>query len=217
MLEVVSVFAGGLAIGFAVAAPVGPIGLLCIRQTLVRGPLVGIATGLGAATADMVYGFVAVFGVGLITAALVESADILKIAGGAMLVYLGLSALRQFMRSRRQEPGAARRLTVSGGSAVAGFGTTFLLTLANPMTIIAFTAIVASLSDTERAAGIGHGLTVVAGVFSGSVAWWLFLVGTVSIIHKALPPALLRWIDLASGLVVLGFGLAAILSGTGVL
>src|SRR5258708_13889910 len=127
----------GLAVGFSIAAPVGPIGLLCIRRTISGGWRLGPATGMGAATADMVYGIVAAVGLTAVTELLVGARQPLQFAGGAALIWLGLAVLRA--ETPKDRAGA-----ISTGLAAA-YATTFLLTLANPATIVSFAAVMAGL------------------------------------------------------------------------
>jgi threonine/homoserine/homoserine lactone efflux protein len=189
----------GAGIGFAIAAPVGPVGLLCIRRTLRDGPLAGLATGLGAATADGLYGLVAAGGLG-IAAWLLGHAAALGLAGAGLLAGLGLGSLRSFLRKRVDAPADAPAPPASPPLA---FATTFALTMTNPATILSFVAVIAALGASgDRAPGAAWEL--VAGVFAGSAAWWLILVGTVHLARRALPPRALRWIDLATATVLLG-------------
>src|SRR5688572_5363702 len=116
-------FIKGLIIGFSIAAPVGPIGLLCIRQTLARGRMIGLAIGLGAATADAVYGAVAAFGLTAISDFLVAQKRPLGLIGGLFLCYLGL---RTFFSRPATDSAAAK-----GGNFIAAFSSTFFLTLTN--------------------------------------------------------------------------------------
>lgn len=197
----IGTFARGLAVGFAIAAPVGPIGMLCIRRTLVQGPAAGLATGLGAATADAAYGFVAALGLGALANALIGHAAPLRIAGALLLAWLGITSVRRALR--RQLPGSAAVVTGRGGL-VAAWASTLVLTLANPMTILSFAGVVAAL------AGRGGGMWLVAGVFAGSTAWWLLLVGGVSLVRHALPLVALRWIGAISGTALLGFAAYAL-------
>ncbi|MGN6530073.1 MAG: LysE family transporter [Burkholderiaceae bacterium] len=193
----------GAGIGFAIAAPVGPIGLLCIRRTLRDGPAAGLATGLGAATADGAYGLVAAGGLG-IAAWLLGHAAILGLAGAALLAWLGFGSLRGFLRRRDgAADAAAAELPAARISPPAAFATTFALTIANPSTILSFVAVIAALGVSgPRAAGAAWWL--VAGVFAGSAAWWLILVAAVHFARRALPLQALRWIDLATAIVLLG-------------
>lgn len=195
-----SAIAQGLGIGLAIAAPVGPIGLLTIRRTLADGPARGLATGLGAAVADTVYGLAAALGVGALAAALQAYAGTIRLAGAALLLWLGVAALH------RAWHGCATYSAQAGGrSGLAGaFATTFVLTLANPATIISFAGVVAALA----APGASAGVVLVAGVFIGSAAWWCFLVAVVSSARQALPGWTLRGVEAASGCAFVGFALA---------
>ena len=149
-------------IGFSIAAPVGPIGVLCIRRTLADGRVTGLAVGLGAAAADAVYGAVAGFGLTAVSGLLVEPAGLAGLVGGLFLCYLGIRTL----------PGRARRPRRGGRRGPAGaFTSTFGLTLANPATILSFVAVFAGLGIAARGARRGRGSG--AGVFLGSALWWL--------------------------------------------
>lgn len=207
----------GLAIGLSIAAPVGPIGLLCIRRTLAEGPAHGFASGLGAASADAVYGAVAGFGVALVTDALVGSQTALRLVGGLMLLWLGWSTLRARPADR---PAAARAASGLAGA----YASTFLLTLANPATILSFAAVFGGLGLSPgpygtAAAGIGAGggstavaTVLVLGVFVGSALWWLALSASVGAFRRRVTPAAMLWINRASGAVLGGFGIAALAS-----
>ena len=134
----------GLGIGFAIAAPVGPIGLLCIRRSLMDGRAAGLATGLGAATADGTYGLMVAAGFAA-TGVLVSYAQPLALGGGLLVAVLGARSLRGYFAARgRPAPEAAGAGRPYRGVAAA-WATTFFLTLSNPMTILAFIGMVAAL------------------------------------------------------------------------
>jgi threonine/homoserine/homoserine lactone efflux protein len=192
--------ARGLLIGFSIAAPVGPIGVLCIRRTLAEGRAMGLATGLGAAAADAVYGAVAGFGLTLVSGFLVDQQRWLRLGGGLFLCYLGVRTLLG--------PPADRAAAAGGSSRLAAFASTFVLTLTNPTTILSFVAVFAGLG--VGAGGLGGAGLVVAGVFLGSAAWWLILSGGVSLLRARVGPGVLRWVNRLSGLVILAFGLLAL-------
>ncbi len=203
----VSLFWQGLIFGLAIAAPVGPIGVLTIRRTLVGGLLVGLLSGLGAATADAFYGSVAALGLTAVSTFLIEQQLWLRLFGGLFLVYLGLRAMRQ--------PAMANGLADAPQSDMgylAAYTSTFLLTLSNPVTILSFTAVFAGFGLGSQASGAGAGLQLVAGVFLGSALWWLTLCGVVTAVRARLSPTILRLINLASGLILAGFGLALLIS-----
>lgn len=189
----------GFALGFSIAAPVGPIGVLCIRRTLAEGRVAGLLSGLGAATADAVYGALAALSLTLITNVLVGISGWLRLLGGLYLLYLALHIFRA-----APVTGVALR----GRGWLSAYASTFALTLANPMTIMSFVAIFAGLG--VEAGGAAREL--VAGVFGGSALWWLLLSGSIGCVRERLSAAALRWINCGSGAIVLGFGLIALFS-----
>jgi threonine/homoserine/homoserine lactone efflux protein len=188
----------GLAVGFSIAAPVGPIGVLCIRHTLTQGRLYGFASGLGAATADAVYGTVAGFGLTVVSDLLVSHQTWLRLIGGLFLCWLGV---KSFMANPTQRTAPTNRGALTGV-----YLSTLLLTLTNPMTILSFAAVFAGL-------GLGGAMDytgaawLVLGVFLGSAAWWLVLSGGVGLFREKLGNQQLRWVNRISGIVIAGFGL----------
>jgi threonine/homoserine/homoserine lactone efflux protein len=200
-------FARGLALGLAVAAPVGPMSLLCMRQTLARGFFAGMASGLGVATADGVYGVVAAFGLVAITDVLIGQQAWLRVVGGAAMAYLGLGA----MRTRPAEAAGV----ASGGGLARSYAATFALTMMNPSTILSFAALFAGLGlggDSSADRDVMMAPLIVAGVFVGSALWWLLVTGGLSMMRTRLSPRVQRAINVVAGLVLVGFGLAAISS-----
>jgi len=195
-----SALLSGIAVGFAVAMPVGPIGVLCIKRSLNDGFRYGLATGLGAASADASYGVLVALGLGL--TGLLAHAETMQLAGGFLIIALGLVGLRGFFK---RTPSATIRAP-KGGLATAWFST-YLLTLANPMTILAFVGLIAALGS----AGAAGPYLLVAGVFLGSLLWWLILVGGVVMAKSRLPLAAFRWLDFASGMVLVVWGAAIIM------
>ncbi len=189
----------GIGVGLAVAAPVGPIGILCIRRTLTEGRATGLATGFGAASADAVYGMIAATGLA-ISGVLVSHADLLRVGGGTLIALLGILSLRTFFLNR-----TAVEVVTSSRGLLGAFITTFALTLGNPTTILAFVGLIAGLGATI-ASPLAPYLLVV-GVFIGSAIWWLFLVHVALAVKTRLTPAITRWLDLISGTVLLGWGL----------
>lgn len=191
----------GIVLGFSIAAPVGPIGVLCIRRTLSEGRLAGLVSGLGAASADAIYGSIAAFGLTVIADFLVAGRLWLGLVGGLYLAYLGV-------RTWRTKP-RLELAPVEGGSLGQAYFSTLLLTLTNPLTILSFAAIFAGLGAAgERLSGA----LLVAGVFLGSAGWWLLLSGGVGLLRRRLDERLLVWVNRVSGAVLVGFA-AAILVG----
>jgi threonine/homoserine/homoserine lactone efflux protein len=194
----------GLAIGFSIAAPVGPIGVLCIRRTLADGRVSGLVSGLGAATADAIYGCIAGFGLTFISNLLVSQQVGLRFIGGAFLCYLGL-------RTLLAKP--AEQAALAKGNGLAGaYASTFFLTLTNPMTIISFAAIFAGLGLVSTSGNYVLAGILVLGVFIGSALWWLILSGGVGVFREKFNPHGLQWVNRISGAIITGFGLFALLS-----
>jgi len=198
-----AVFLRGLAIGFGIAAPVGPIGILCIRRTLADGRAVGFAAGLGAATADALYGAVAAFGLTLVSSALVGQRAWLQGVGGVFLCYLGV---RIWMAAPASTAGAARREP----GLVSAWATTFALTVTNPTTILSFAAIFAGLGLGGAASGYGPATLMVGGVFLGSAFWWLLLSTGVGFLRSSITPAHLRWVNRGAAAIITAFGIGAL-------
>ena len=197
----VSFFLKGLAIGFSIAAPVGAIGVLCIKRTLTQGQLAGFVSGLGAATADGLYGCIAGFGLTFISRFLTAQQFWLRLIGGVFLCYLGV---KTFLDKPAKET-----ISVNKSSLLNVYLSTFFLTLINPSTILSFAAIFAGLGLTNtiyRSAAL-----LITGVFLGSAAWWLILSSGVSLLRLKLTPRILKLINGASGLVLIVFGLLALL------
>jgi putative LysE/RhtB family amino acid efflux pump len=192
-----------LLMGLAIAAPLGPIGALCIQRTLARGFLAGAAGGLGTALADALYASLAAAGFATFAAALARIAAPLALLGGSFLFWLAWKGWP------RGTPAALPPAAPAARGALATTATTFALTMANPATILSFAAIFAGLGLAENASTARAAL-VVAGVFSGSMLWWLALSGTVAALHHRLPPAFALWVARLSSLMMGGFGLWAL-------
>jgi threonine/homoserine/homoserine lactone efflux protein len=197
----------GALLGFSIAAPVGPIGVLCIRRALADGWRSGFVTGLGAATADAFYGAVAAFGLTLISALLVAEQGWLRLVGGLFLCYLGLRTLRA---TPAREAAATSPLSARG--ALAMYASTVLLTLTNPLTILSFVAVFAGLGLGGTNRSYAGAALVVLGVFTGSALWWLLLSGTVGALRSRFRVEVLVWANRVSGAILLAFGLLALLS-----
>lgn len=205
-------FLTGLAFGLALAMPVGPIGLLCIRRSLDDGFAVGFATGLGAAVADAGYGAVAAFGLTAVSAFLLAWQTPLALAGGALLLWLGLASWRTRPADQAAPAARARRPLVA-------FAQTVVLTAGNPQTVLTFVALFAGLGvAVGEGAGWQPAAALVLGVFLGSAGWWLVLAGGVAgLLRGRLSARRILWINRGAGLVIAGFGVAAIARGLGLL
>ena len=199
----------GLIIGLSVAAVVGPIGILCIQRTMHNGFLHGLVTGLGAATADAIYGSMAAFGLTVVTTILVHLQAWIHLLGGLFLIYLG-------MRTLFKRP-AERAAQARGGSHATTYASTLLLTLTNPQTILSFAAIFAGLGiATSARPNNGVNPTskdcslVVGGVFLGSALWWVILSGGISLLRGRFTPRWLLWINRLAGCIILACGFYAL-------
>lgn len=197
-------FAKGIVLGLSIAAPVGPIGVLCIRRTLAKGMANGFVSGLGAATADALYSCIAAFGVAAVSAFFLEQQFYLRLLGGVFLLYLGCSTFR----SIPYEASAS----AEDKALVGAYGSAFFLTMTNPMTILSFAAIFAGLGVGKTGGDPILAGLLVLGVFIGSMLWWLFLSGMISMLRTALDPRRMVWINRLSGACIAGFGLLSLLT-----
>jgi threonine/homoserine/homoserine lactone efflux protein len=186
----------GLAFGFLLAATVGPMWVLCLRRTLASGALVGLVSGLGIAVADGFYGAVAAFGLTAVSGFLLAHSFWIGLVGAVFLIYLGIKTL---MARPQVQQGEEQQLGLP-----AAFLSTLGLTLTNPPTILAFAAIFAGLG-LASSADYGAAALVVAGVFAGSMAWWVVLALGAGKLRHPLGPRLFRAINIVSGLTILGF------------
>lgn len=198
------IFLKGIVLGFSIAAPVGPIGVLCIRRAIAQGRWVGLLSGLGAATADGLYGSIAGFGMTAVSDFLLQHRLWLSRLGGAYLLLLGVRTLLA--------PAAREAAEASVRGFAGAYSSTFVLTLTNPMTILSFVAIFAALGPSLANGGNGAAV-LVAGVFLGSALWWLALSWMASLLGARLERGALRGINLVSGLVIVAFAVVALVQG----
>ena len=182
----------------------GPIGVLCIRRTIVNGRLYGLVTGLGAASADAIYGIVAAFGLVSITNLLIGGQTWLRLVGGIFLCYLGI---RTLLAQPAQEEASSQDTGLAGA-----YGSTFFLTLTNPLTILSFAAVFAGMGLANTAGDYSSAVILVLGVFFGSATWWFILVLGVGILRARFNPSMLRWVNIIAGVIITGFGVVALLS-----
>ncbi|KRF30527.1 LysE/ArgO family amino acid transporter [Paenibacillus sp. Soil787] len=193
----------GILLGLSIAAPVGPIGILCIRRTITLGRLHGFLSGLGAASADAFYGFIAGFGLTLITSFLLDQKVLLQAVGGLFLCYLGV-------RTFRSKP-AADAAKASGNTLFRSYVSTLMLTITNPMTIMSFLGAFAGLGIGGSQTGIASAVALVIGVFVGSALWWFALSTVIGLLRDRIHVTVFRWINRISGVMLSVFGLVAII------
>jgi threonine/homoserine/homoserine lactone efflux protein len=198
-------FLKGLIIGFVIAAPVGPIGVLCARRTLIFGRRAGFFSGMGAATADAIYGFVAAFGLTLVSDFLIGHNVLLRLAGGSLLCFLGGKALIAAPATKLDHPKTLQRFAGM-------YSSMFFLTLTNPMTIFSFAAVFAGFGLAGVKGNFSSSGALILGVFLGSALWWMFLVGIFSIFRRRFHAHQLRWVNFISGGIIIASGVLALLS-----
>jgi len=191
-------FFKGLLIGFVVAVPVGPIGLLCINRALSRGPVYGLISGLGVATADALSAGIAVLGLTLILSFLLSQQVWLHLIGGLFLCYLGF---RIFMARP-----AGQTVSVQEKGFVRAYVSMFLLTLTNPGTILSFIAIYAGWGVHNLRGDYLSAALLTLGVFVGSALWWFILAGGLLAFGPKFTYPGLRWVHRISGVIIAGFG-----------
>jgi threonine/homoserine/homoserine lactone efflux protein len=188
-------FVKGILVGIVIAVPVGPVGVMCIRRTVLEGKLAGFVSGLGAATADAVFGIVAGFGLTVVSDWLLGYQQWLRTAGACLLLAVGghsLLARRPPKLSSAPKPESLSWYYVS----------TFALTLTNPITILAFLAIFAAVGLTGAGATLGRAAILVLGVWVGSLLWWLALSFGVGFFFRSFEPRHLAWINRGSGAIL---------------
>ena len=204
-METLSLFFQSYGIGFVAAATLGPIALLVIQRTLKDGWQVGVASGIGVALADSLFGLVGALGLAVLTDLLVEYQDWIRLVGGGILIYLGLKAVL----GAGEKKEAAEAKTVSSNGLLGAAVSIFLLTLTNPMTIMFFSAFYAGLAGGEGfQAQMGGAVAFLfaGGVLSGSFSWWLILSTVVAAARQRFQLERLVWLTRASGLLIAGFG-----------
>jgi threonine/homoserine/homoserine lactone efflux protein len=190
--------------GLALAAPVGPVGLVCIRRTLSRGMLSGFLSGMGAAIVDAMYASVAAFGVTIISSTLAKYSSILELVGGLFLCALGIHAIRSHKVVEASDP--------QSHSHYGDFASVFVLTLTNPATIIGFAALFSALGLTGEEGSRRGAMILVSGVFAGSALWWLILSTVMHHIRHFLSGKSMHWINLVSGAAIVLIGVVVIIA-----
>ncbi len=191
----------GLIIGFSIAAPVGPIGILCIQRTISHGRKSGLYTGLGAATADGLYGAIAAFGLTIVSTFLVGEQFWIRLIGGIFLLYLGIKTFT----SKPSE----RIKSENHKSLLSDYFSTVFLTITNPMTILSFVAIFAGLGLGGVKGDNLSALLMVLGVLIGSALWWVILSGSVSLFRSKFNISSLKIVNKISGIIITIFAIIA--------
>lgn len=204
MTEWILIFLKGLVAGLFIAAPVGPVAVLCVKRAMYYGAAGGLAAGLGAAIADAFFGAIAGFGVAVVADWLIEHQEPIRFFGGIILIGLGAN----LFFSRKQAPDRA----VSRMGLFGTFFTTFALTVTNPITILSFLTVFASLGLASAQLDYALAGILVAGVFIGSAVWWIAISAIVVLARGRIGfewmPVIKRW----SGVLIVGFGIYAIVT-----
>ena len=199
----------GILIGVTIAAPVGPIGILCIRRTLAQGRRAGFISGLGAATADALYGAIAAFGLTFISIFLINQSFWLRLGGGLFLIYLGI---KTFLSSPSTDTGLVHKSSKED-NLLSYYASTLFLTLTNPITIISFAAIFAGFGIVNNQPNDNLAASsMVLGIFLGSSIWWLTLSILTGFFRMMVNRETMIWINRISGTIIVSFGLLAIIS-----
>jgi len=200
-------FLKGLVVGFLIAAPVGPIGILCARRTLTHGRSAGFLSGMGASSADVIYGFIAAFGLTFISDLLHSYQFWIRLVGGALLCFLGIKMFIEKPEGKGFFP-ALREKKYRAGM----YTSTFFLTLTNPMTILSFAAVFAGFGISGTRGSVLNAAVLILGVFLGSMLWWLLLVVVFSVFKRRFTQRELQWINRIAGVIITGCGAFALAS-----
>jgi len=206
-MSTTSLFFTAAGVGLAIAAPVGPMGMLCIRRTLTGGPRAGLAIGFGIASGDAAYGLIAALGLVGISQFMLAYDRPLHLLAGLFLLYLGVRTLLQ--KPPADGNGNGELAQVGSAGALRAYASALLLTLTNPQTVIMFAALFTTLAP-RGAFSPAIALTTVGGVFAGSIAWWCLLVTVVSLARHAIGSKLRVAIDRVVGLMLAVFGVVEI-------
>jgi len=200
--EMLLLFLKGALLGVIITAPLGPIGMLCINRTLERGFLAGFSCGFGTAVGDASYAVVAVTGIAVFEAMMSAATLPLAFGGGLLLLALGYRGLTH-------DP--IQAADVRAGGLIGTTLSTFLLTISNPATILSFGALFAGFGLTEETRRFSSAV-IVGGVFCGSIAWWFFLSGAVTLAKKKLPRDFTAKVMRGTSYLLILFGFVALAS-----
>jgi threonine/homoserine/homoserine lactone efflux protein len=200
-MDAIQLLIRGLIAGFAISAPVGPVNVLCVSRTLSRGRLAGIISGLGAATADTLYGAIAGFSISFVIQFLIRELFWIRLFGGIVLIGIGILYFFKRPKSLDEE---------EKQSAHSEFVTTFLLTLTNPTTVLSFLAVLAALRLAGHRAG-WMTFILVGGIFAGAMLWWVVLASISNYFRGRVNDNTLRWMNRVAGIAIGGFGIVTLI------
>jgi threonine/homoserine/homoserine lactone efflux protein len=194
-------FLKGIVVGLVIAVPVGPVGVMCVRRTILEGKVSGFVSGIGAATADAIFGVIAGFGLTVVSDWLIGYQQWLRVVGGCYLLYVGGSAFAA-------EPPRELESESDPESLLRDFFSTFVLTVTNPITVLAFLGIFAAIGLGGTQATFGRASILVLGVWVGSLLWWLMLSVGMGHVRHSIEPRHLAWISRGSGAILFFSGVA---------
>ncbi|HUL30559.1 MAG TPA: LysE family transporter [Thermodesulfobacteriota bacterium] len=197
-------FLKGVVVGLSMAVPVGPIGILCIRRTLLEGRISGFVSALGLASADVVFGCIAGFGLTFISNFLISQQFWLRLIGGLFLCGIGLKVLLSKV-AERDAPSRGKGL-------LGAYTSMFFLTLTYPMTVLILLGVFAGLGIGNTKGDYGSIAALVLGVFTGSILWWAILSIFIGSLRNRIKTQNWQWVNKTSGTLIIGFGLAVLLS-----
>jgi threonine/homoserine/homoserine lactone efflux protein len=197
-------FLKGFIIGLLINAPIGPIGILCIRRSFTEGRVLGFVSGLGVATVDALCGLVAGFGLTFISNFLIRQQLWIRLFGGLLLLCLGIKIFRARSLKEAALPQASGLLST--------YVSMFFVTLTNPVTFLSIAAIFAGLGVPGKYGNYTPIIALVFGLFIGSTLWWLLVSHSIHLFRQKLTHLELKWISGISGVFILGFGLVILLS-----
>lgn len=206
---VLSVFVKGLIAGFMIAAPVGPINVMCMRRTIVHGRLVGIVSGIGAASADTFFGAIAAFGLTFLHDFLLREKFWFGIVGGALLLIIGL----RMLFAKTPQPKKNDDQETDPATLLGDFTSTGFLTLTNPVTVLSFFAVFSAFGIQSEERSLADSWLLLLGVFLGSCVWWLLLTTTVGLLRDKFNREGLRWANRIAAVVILGFAVLVLWNG----
>lgn len=196
-------FLRGIIVGFLAAVPIGPVNVLCIQRTLSRGWVVGLVSGLGAATVDAFYGGVAGLGLTMISEVLAKQEELFRFFGGLFIIFLGV---RTILAKPRTLPEDEHEAGLPGA-----YFSTLGLTLANPTTIFSYGLLFAGLGSMHSLHRVENAVLLAPGIFFGSTLWWIILTSTLGSLRHRMNKNALKWLNRIAGGIVTCFGLFILL------
>lgn len=199
------IYLSGLLVGFLVALPVGAVAMICVNRTLQYGKVSGYFSGMGAAAADLIYGLIAIYSLTAISGQALVNQPVLRLAGGLCIIFIGIRMMVGKKSSTEVVP-------TNHETNFKDFISTFLITLSNPITMIAFVAALSNINFLFEKINFFHSTLIVLGIFSGSMLWWVILVNISLNFKKYLSDLIIKRINMISGLVILCIGLYLIIS-----